>query len=301
MPTYVTKVTNAAGDQLTITFDQAVDGSTGITLKVNGSSQAFSITGSNGTSHRVLTPTNYIFKPADVITFDYTAGDITATTGGAALANSTGNSVTNNSSAFSLNPPIINSAGNSITINAPYSLTVGGSGFTVTANGSPVTISSYTLAAGSVTLALGSSVTHLQNVVVTYTPGDFRSSLYFAYNNSWNVPYLTGAPTTNAGGTTVTVNFAAAVDGTAGFTLKVGGVSKAFTVSGTNGTSQRVLTLSSYTITGSDTVTLDYTGTSIYSTVGGTSPKPFSGQAVTNNVGGANNAKKLSFSFGLHF
>lgn len=79
-------------------------------------------------------------------------------------------------------------------------------------------------------------------------------------------------------GVTLTLTFDLSMTGSTGFTPKVGGVSRSFTIAGAGTT--RVLTLSSVVYSG-ETVTLDYVPGDMQS--GGQSLGGFIGFSVTNN------------------
>ena len=138
-PTVVSRTINAAGTSYTIVFSEAVSGTTGITITVGGSSRTITYSSGNGTDTLVYSIANAV-GAGQTVTSDYTPGNIVSVATGATLAAFSGESVTNNSTAFAIvSGQTVGGSANQIELVFSDLVTVaapGGSQFTTAANGS---------------------------------------------------------------------------------------------------------------------------------------------------------------------
>lgn len=228
----------------------------------------------------------------------------------------TNRSVTNNTA--DTTAPSVSSAsvnGSSLTITFNESLGTSSvssaSSFTVKVDGNTRTVNSVSISGSTVTLTLSSAVTSSQTVTVDYTvPGTNQikdvagnSAAGFTGRSVTNNTGLdTTAPTVSSAavnGASLTITFneslnSSYVPTTSAFTVKVGSDTRSISSVSVSGTTV-TLTLAS-AVTGSQTVTVDYTAPSSYylRDQAGNSVASFTGRSVTNNTGADTTVPSIS-------
>jgi uncharacterized repeat protein (TIGR02059 family) len=185
-PSFVSAATNSAGDQVTLTFGEALSsttaGASAFSVVVNGTAVTpSSVTVSGSTVVLAVSPA---IQRGDTVTFLYTAPSSDSSTSNAAVQDSIGNdvgsisatSVTNSSTVDTRTPTFVSAAtsadGTTITLTYSEALsatTASASAFAVVVGGSSRSVSSAVVSGSTVVLTLASAVGSGQSVTVAYT------------------------------------------------------------------------------------------------------------------------------------
>lgn len=302
-PTVTARTIDAAGTSLTLTFSEAVTGSTGFSLTASGGAVTPSYASGSGTSSYTFTLSRTIAQ-GETVTLSYTPGNV-ADGAGNALASITNAAVTNSSTQtpITLSSAVIGTSGTSLTLTFGAAVTgfsSGAEGFALTGLTGGATTLTYASGNGTTTVVMTISRTVAQsetNGALAYTAGDITAvtggvalanfSGTSVTNNSTQTPITLSSATIQTNGTTLRLVFGAAASGFAsgaeGFALTgLTGGATTLTYSSGNGTTTVDFTISRTVYSSETSGALAYTAGDI---VGANTLAlaNFSGTAVTNS------------------
>lgn len=292
-PTFQSATINTSGNELSITFSEAVIGQSGFSL--TASSGAVSISSSYGDSG----VTHYhslsrVIGSGETLTISYSdsLGDSQDASGNL-LATFSNSGVTNNSTQDIQDPAVssasVNSAGTTLTINF-HEACSGSTGFSLSATDGDPSLSGVTNTGVAHTYTIGRTIGSHETLTLDYTPGtvvDYNSNALAAFadfgvtNNSTQdtVPPTVSSGTINSSGNRLSIYFDEACTGVGGFTLNTTGSNPS--LSGITNTGTVHLYGLSRTIGSTETATLAYTP-GVVADLSANALQAFSGTSITN-------------------